>query len=123
MRARETVEPAGIENVDGAQDTVDILDIVRLHEGEELAWCHRLAVAMRPHQTFEGIDVERAARRSTENGLQGRFQVECLVGRGPCAIDLADKTGKDAFGRHFSTSYRDTTPRLANIAYQALLPG
>lgn len=117
------VEPAGVENVDRAQDAVDIFDVFRRHKREEFTWRHRLAVAVRPHQTFEGIDIEDAACRAAENRLQGRFQVEGAIDRGPCAIDLADKTGKDAFGRHFSTSYRDTTPRLANVAYQALLPG
>ncbi len=104
-----TIEPAGIENVDRSQNTVDILYIFRRHQREEFTRCHRFAVAMGTHQTLEGIDVESAVHRSAKDGLQGGFQVEGAIGRGPCAIDLADKTGKDAFGRHFSTSYRDTT--------------
>ncbi|MNT11969.1 hypothetical protein D3C72_1468760 [compost metagenome] len=118
-----TVEPAGVENMDRAQDAVDIFDVFRRDQREKFARRHRLAIAVGTHKTLEGIDVEHPAHRAAENGLQCRFQVKGAIGRGPCAIDLADKTGKDAFERHFSTSYRDTTSRLANVAYQALLPG
>lgn len=97
-----TIELAGVEDMDRAQDAVDIFDVFRCHKREEFARRHRLAVVVGPNQTFEGIDVQHAACRATENRLQGRFQVEGLIGRGPCAIDLADKTEKMLLGAIFN---------------------
>ena len=54
-------EPAGVENVDGPQDAVDIFDVFRCHQREKFTWCYRFTVAVGSHKTFEGIDVQRAA--------------------------------------------------------------
>jgi hypothetical protein len=56
------VQPAGVQDVNGAQDAVDIGHIDRGHERKELGRRHRFAIAGGAQQALESFDFKAGFR-------------------------------------------------------------